>query len=230
MAQQRVNGLCSPWCQTLQALVYHWCPSSCHSGAAESVGGFPRRNCLGLQRPPPPTQSPLVFTAIHCGDLPSWHWNPELGSLGLGLLAPEISLPNCYPCWCGASLFHVWAPPISLDGCGFFSSLVVKTSIQLNFWHSWVMVVLHFSCNFDVIVRRGGHVCLHCHLDWKLLTFTFTSIIWGALPQDTHVVPSLAPSAFIQILLPYRRGLLWKPYTTAYPPCSLSILLPCFPP
>ena len=90
-AQQWDNGLCSPRCQTLQFLpVCHWCPLSCHPGVGtqrervgvgESVCGFPKRSCLGLQQPSPPIQSLLVFTARYCGDLSSWHWKPGLGSL-----------------------------------------------------------------------------------------------------------------------------------------------------
>ena len=65
----------------------------------KSVCGFFKRNSPGLQKFLPPTQSPLVFAARSYGDLSSWHWNPGLGGadVGLGLLAPEISLPNFYP-------------------------------------------------------------------------------------------------------------------------------------
>ena len=89
--QQRYKGLCSPLCQALLSLpVYYWCASSCHPSAGaqrepvwvvESMCGFPKRNCLGFQQPPPPTQSPLLFAARSCADLPSWHWN--LGLRGL---------------------------------------------------------------------------------------------------------------------------------------------------
>ena len=137
-AQQRDNGLCLPQCQTLQSLpVYHWCPSSCHPGArgqreraciGEFMCGFPKGNCLGLEQPPPLTQSPLVFTARSCGDLFSWLWNP-----GLGLLTPKICLLNFYPCGCGASPFCIHAPPICLDGCGFFNNCSCQISIQLGF-------------------------------------------------------------------------------------------------
>ena len=103
--QKRDNCLCLPWCQTLQFLpAYHWCPSSCHPSAGsqreqvwvgESVCGFPKRNCLGLQQPPPPTQSLLVYAARSCGDLfifpalEPWAGGP---GVGLGLLAPKVSL------------------------------------------------------------------------------------------------------------------------------------------
>ena len=48
--------------------------------------------------------------------------------VGLGLLPPKISLLNFYLLIqvCGTSLFIVSAPPTSLDGCGFFNSVVVR--------------------------------------------------------------------------------------------------------
>ena len=52
-------------------------------------------------------------------------WTGESG-VGLGLLDPEISLPNFNPCGCGASLLSVCTPPTSLDGYGFFNSVVVR--------------------------------------------------------------------------------------------------------
>ena len=52
-------------------------------------------------------------------------WTGGLG-VGLGLLAPKISLLNFYPRGCGASPFIVCTPPTTLDGCGFFNSIVVR--------------------------------------------------------------------------------------------------------
>ena len=87
--------------------------------------GFPKRNSLGLQQLPPLTQSPLVFAARSCGNLPFWHWNPGLGGpvVGLGLLTPKTSLLNFYPCGCGTCLFRVLTPPTSLVECFFFNYL-----------------------------------------------------------------------------------------------------------
>ena len=109
---------------------------SCHCGAEaqrepicirEFMSGFPKRNCLGLQQSPLSTQSPLVFTARSCGTyLPSTGtlgWEP---GVGLGLLTPKIFLSNFYPHEYGASPFHVHACPSSVDGCGFFNSVVVR--------------------------------------------------------------------------------------------------------
>ena len=48
----------------LQAATRCW--SSEGVSPSESVCGFPKRNCLELQQPPPPTQSPLVFAAKSC--------------------------------------------------------------------------------------------------------------------------------------------------------------------
>ena len=60
----------------------------------------------------------LIFLALE-----SWAGGP---GVGLGLLAPDISLPNFYPRGCGASPFHVCTPPTCLDGCGFYNSIVVR--------------------------------------------------------------------------------------------------------
>ena len=61
--------------------------------------GFFKRNCFGLQKFLPLAKSPLVFAARSCGDLfygvGTLCWGSDVG---LGLLAPEISLPNfCLP-------------------------------------------------------------------------------------------------------------------------------------
>ena len=80
--------LLTPVLDTQSLPVYHWCPSSCHPSVGaqrervcvvESVCVFPQRNCLGLQQPPPPTQSPLVFTARSCAT-----YLPGTGILGWG--------------------------------------------------------------------------------------------------------------------------------------------------
>ena len=129
--QQRDNGLSLSWCQTLQSLpIYHWCPSSSHPSAGaqreqiwvgESVCGSPKRNCLGLQQPPPLTQFPLIFAARSCGDLSFWHRSPGLE----GLLWVWDSSPPIYPsqifiyldvgpaCSASAPLLPVWMDSVS---------------------------------------------------------------------------------------------------------------------
>ena len=143
--------------------VFHWCPSSCHPGVGaqrerisvgESTCGFFQRNCLGLQQPPPPTQSPLVFPSEVVGS-----YLPSIGILGWGT-------------WCGSGIpcsgdippeflsMWVWGQPIS-HLCSSYQSgwmwflqfCSCQTSIWLNFWCSWVIVVLYFSWNFDAIVH-----------------------------------------------------------------------------
>ena len=46
--------------------------------------------------------------------------------VSLGLLIPEISLPNFYPSGCRASPFHIHTPPTSVYGYGFLNSIVVR--------------------------------------------------------------------------------------------------------
>ena len=64
--------------------------------------GFFKRNCLGLQKFLPLIQSLLVFTARSCGDLSSWHWNPELGSLVWGLDSLLLRYPS------QIFIYHTW--------------------------------------------------------------------------------------------------------------------------
>ena len=140
--QQRDNGLCTCQCQcqTRQSLPV-WCPSSYYPGAGaqrewiwvgKSMCGFSKRHFLGLQQPPPLAQSPLFLSHRLWGftflALESWAGGP---GRGLGFLTPEISLLNCYPCGCGASLFCVCTPLTSLDGCGFLNSVVVRLPFSL---------------------------------------------------------------------------------------------------
>ena len=62
----------------------------------------------------------LVFLALE-----PWAGGP---GVGLGLLAPEISLPNLHPPHVGEGLAcseSVPLLPVSLDGCVFFNSVIV---------------------------------------------------------------------------------------------------------
>ena len=125
--QKRDNGLCSPWCQTLQFLpVYHWCLSSFHPSAAaqkewvwvgETMCGLFKRNCLGALVVSSTDSIPAGFCS--CGVLSSWHWNPGLEGphVGLGLLALEISLLNFYP------------PHVSVGPAFFTSVFLLQVSI-----------------------------------------------------------------------------------------------------
>ena len=58
------------------------------------------------------------------------HWIGGSG-LGLGLLAPEIYLPNFYPphVGVGPALLHL-CPPTSLDGYGFFNSVILSLLVN----------------------------------------------------------------------------------------------------
>ena len=75
----------------------------------------------------PVTQSPLVSQPEVVGT-----YLPGTGILGWGASCgsgnphSEITLPNFYPCGCGASPFRVLGPPTSLRGCSFFNSVVVR--------------------------------------------------------------------------------------------------------
>ena len=57
------------------------CWGSERVGLSKSMCGFLKRNCLGLKKFLPPTQSLLVFVVKSYGVLSSWQWNPGLGVL-----------------------------------------------------------------------------------------------------------------------------------------------------
>ena len=89
-----------------------------------------------------------------------------------GLVWSWVSLLPCYPKFlptthrCGASLLRVSTPPTSLDGCGFFNSIVVRLpfnsiSDSSEWWFHILVVILMCLC------KEVSHVCLCCRLDWK---------------------------------------------------------------
>ena len=63
-----------PWCWSSEGV----------SLSRESVCGFFKRNCLGLQKFLSSIQSLLVFAARSYGGLSCWHWNTGLGGLVWG--------------------------------------------------------------------------------------------------------------------------------------------------
>ena len=120
--------------------------------------------------------------------------------LGLGLLAPKVSLPLFIPPHvnAGPSMpvrlpplshcttphlltsplhLHVSALPTHLDECGFFKSLIVGFPYSLIFWQFWVLfcslVVILFCC----CIRRWSLLCLH--LDWKPQVLYFKTNVYG---------------------------------------------------
>ena len=107
-----------------------------------------KRNCLGLQKFLPLTQSPnsLVFAARSCGDLHPG--TAPLGwglGVGLGLLVPEISLPNFYPLHVDVEPAHSTSPsllPVWLD--------VVSLIPQLSEFHS-IQFLMALSDGFSII-------------------------------------------------------------------------------
>ena len=77
------------------------CWSSEGVNMSKSMCGFSKRSCFGLQGFLPLTQSPLFFfflqpeiMGIYLPGTGTWAGGPHMG---LGLLSPEISLPNFYP-------------------------------------------------------------------------------------------------------------------------------------
>ena len=120
---------------------------------------------MGLQKFLPLIQSLLVLAARSFGDLSSWHWNPRLGGLASGW---DSLLPR-YPsrvfihhmCVRDQPVTHLH-PPTSLDGCGFFNSIVVRLPFNLISicsmqWWFYILVA--------VLMRLYKETSYVCHLD-----------------------------------------------------------------
>ena len=106
----------------------------------ESICGFFKRNCLGLQKFLPPTHSPLY--GLRSG------WDSSLPRYPFWIFIHQT--------WVRTILFCVCTTPTSLDGRGFFNSIVVRLpfhsiSDSSEWWLLYILVVR----NFDVVVRRG---------------------------------------------------------------------------
>ena len=86
-------------------------------------------------------------------------------------------------CGCETSPSHVCTPPTSLDGCGFFNSIVVRLPFRSITENSeWLLfyilaVILMWLC------KKVSHVCLCHHLDLKFLFLLSLSFSLPLLPS-----------------------------------------------
>ena len=168
-----------PWCQTLQFLpVCHWCLSNCCPDARAQREWVCVSPCVGSLRGTV-WGSSSFFHRLN----PHWFLQPEV----VGTYLPGTGTLG-WGAWCGAgtpcsldspsefsrttrewgtSLFCICAPPASLDGCGFFNSVVVRLPFNSIFAGSgwWLfhilVVILMWLC------EEVSHVCLCHHHDWK---------------------------------------------------------------
>ena len=155
-----------------------WVPFKCWSSEGvsliKSVCGFFKRNCLGLQNFLLLTQSLLIFADRSYEDF-SWHWNPGLGAWCAAGSACSSDIPPEFffttQGW-ETCPFSICAPPTSLDGCGFFNSIVVRLpfnsiSDSSEWWLFYIWVVILIWLGEEV-----SHICLCFYLDWKLLVYS----------------------------------------------------------
>ena len=116
---------------------------------SKPVCGFFKGNCLELQKFLPLTISAVFYRQklwelIFLG-LELWARGPVVG---LGLLAPKISLLNFYPPHVDVGQAQCASPSLtSVDGCGFFSSIVVGLPLNLfsdisERWLFYILVVI----------------------------------------------------------------------------------------
>ena len=148
---------------------------------------FFKRNCLGLQKCLPLTQSPRVYAARSCGDLSSWHWNPGLGDLVWGWDSLLLKYPSwifIHHTWGGTSPFCIFAPLTSLNGCGFLNSIVVRLPLNSISDGSELMAVLCFSCREKRWATSAyttistGNLHFHFHSVQNILKFSLSHPLW----------------------------------------------------
>lgn len=150
-----------PWC---------WSSERVSLSMWVHVCGFFKRNCFGLWQFLLLTQSLLVFAARSCGTC-----LPGTGSLGWGArcgvgaphsqdIPPEF-LSTTHGC--RTRPFHVCTPSTSLDGCGFFNSVVVRLPFNLIYDGSrwWLFNILVVTLMW--LYKEMSYVCLCHHLDQK---------------------------------------------------------------
>ena len=133
----------------------------------------------------PLSQSRLLFVARSCGNLSSGTvtlgWGAWCGSGSPRSWDTPSKFLSTTHGW-GASLFHVCAPPTSLDGCGFFNSVVVrlpfnKISDGSEWWLFYILVIILMW-----MWEEESHVCLCCHLDQKeIFQFFHFVLSWISL-------------------------------------------------
>ena len=87
----------------------------------------------------------LLFLALECWAVGAWCdvWTPHSRDI-----PPECVFTACMR---GTSPFHICAPPTSLDGCGFFNSVVVRPPFNSiadssEWWLFYILVVI-LMCN-----------------------------------------------------------------------------------
>ena len=102
------------------------------------------------------------------GTLGQWVWCVA-GTPPKDILPKSVSTT---PGW-GTSPFYFCAPPTSLDGCGFFNSVVVRLPFSLisdvpEWWLFYIsVVILMWLC------KEASYVCLCHHCDQKSSNILF---------------------------------------------------------
>ena len=124
-----------------------------------------------------------------------WTYLPGTGIQGWGAWSgsgtprsPDIP-PKFLSTWVWDQPVPHLCPSYESGRMWFLQFCSCQTSIQLNFWCSWVMAVLYFSCNFDVVVQRRKP-CLPKSPSWPEAWDFFkrqfsVTILNGLFPKTT---------------------------------------------
>ena len=159
---------------TPELFFLYWSPRRVPASKNLCVG--PLRGHLGFQ---------LIFTTGFYVGAFSWHWCSEWGSHMWGW---DLYLPGCDLCrWAifsdsRTSVCFVSLPlqPVSV---WLLYILRYRTSVQLVCRWLSRLIVLWFSCTFDVVMG-GGECSVHllCHLDQIPWNYTIFRFIWREWP------------------------------------------------
>ena len=129
---------------------------------------------------------PAGFCSQKLWGLIFWYWIPGLGGcgVGLGVLTPEISLPNFYPPHVDVGPAYSMSPPppTSLDRCSFFNSVVVRLpfnsiSDSSEWWLFYNLVVI-------LMIVQRGKPCLPMPSSWLEVP---DSVFWPGDPTSGNI-------------------------------------------
>ena len=114
-----------------------------------------------------PTMKPWVFQSVSLPSCSSWFICTQLWGHWLHQQPHTLVLqpPLCHessPPW-----LRISAPPIGLDECFFFNSLVVGLPYSSIFWKFWLVVFLNLLLSFFGLCEEAQCVYLPHHLGRK---------------------------------------------------------------
>ena len=151
---------------------------------------------------------PTGFCSQKLGDLSSWHWNPGLGAwCEAGTLLPRYpSQIFIHHTWIwDQPIPHLSPPPTSLDGCGFFNSIIVRLLFNSispsSVWSLFYILVIIFMW----LCKEVSPVYLCPHLNRKPHDSVLNHFYQPKFPSShlqTIPTPTFSPRQTLICFLP----------------------------